>query len=250
LSAARKRPAIVRAVCDWIRAGDVGVVLYTRKAQADMLYAELMKRKADLELELRRPVTLLHATGDTPDEEFEHNKALLFSSTGTTIMVGTIDKLAIGIDGMQKSVNKLGIAALPWNHYKVTQAEGRPDRIGHSGRTSLGVDIVYFEAEGTMDEEIRAVVLDKLHDANEILSSDDLGAMLRDLTGAEDDEDLIARLARRLMEHEEASGGLPSADELDFHHSPEAAYLAAGDIVDHNDEPVKSNVGEEDPDGF
>ena len=105
---------------------------------------------------------------------------------GAAVFVGTTDAFGEAIDGLQ-CTDAVFFALLPWTPGQVTQAEGRFSRQG-SDRPVL---ITYVISEGTVDEHVADVLLEKLEVVERTLDDKEAGALADTLAGVGNDDEIL-----------------------------------------------------------
>ena len=110
------------------------------------------------------------------------------------VLVATTDAFGEAVDGLQHT-DLCCFALLPWTPGSVTQAEGRFIRQGQS-RPCL---IMYTVAEGTVDEHVADVLLNKLETVGEALEDEQAQGIADTLAGS-DDEDAVIQSILELFE--------------------------------------------------
>jgi len=190
-AASRKRNEIARLVSDeWANVGKGKVIVFTgRRKDADLLGEKL--GKAGLR------VFVGHG-----DHTVDARHALLreyMAAPTRCVLVGTVGAWgrALNID----DTDVVCFAMLPYTPEQVAQAEGRADRLS----MTRPVLYVYTVAEGTIDEHITSLVLDKMTQTEAITPNSRLAAMGGLASTLRDDarrSEILAALAARLCEED------------------------------------------------
>ena len=118
--------------------------------------------------------------------EREHMVRDYADHEGPALFIGTHDAFGEAIDGLQHT-DVVYFALLPWTPGQVTQAEGRFSRHG-SDRPVL---ISYVVAEGTVDEHVADILLEKLEDVSVTLNDGETQSLADTLSGADNEEAII-----------------------------------------------------------
>jgi SNF2 family DNA or RNA helicase len=85
------------------------------------------------------------------------------------------------------------MAMLPYTPGQVIQYEGRWVRLG----MKRPVEIRYFVAEGTIDEHVSAILLEKLPAIERTVDLDEVRGLTSELAG--DESELIASMAAKVL---------------------------------------------------
>ncbi len=133
------------------------------------------------------------AHGETPAEEREDIREEYMAHEGAACIVGT--GAAWGESVNLQDTDRLIIVLLPWTWGQIRQWEGRVRRLGQK----RAVVIEYLVAEGTVDERISGVVLEKLAAVEEILPDEQVTGVREAVQGGTDEE-VIDGLLDRFME--------------------------------------------------
>jgi SNF2 family DNA or RNA helicase len=115
------------------------------------------------------------------------------------VLVGTIDAWGVGLNLQDTDI--LHIVMLPWSPRGVIQAEGRVSRQGQT----RPVQIVYWIADGTVDDRVASVLLDKLPVVEQLFDESELAGLNLELRGGTDEE-LLAQLAEGYLEQSKPIG--------------------------------------------
>ena len=108
--------------------------------------------------------------------------------------IGTTDAFGEAVDGLQNT-DLVVFGLLPWTPGQVTQAEGRFSRHG----SKRAVTIMYTVAEGTVDEHVADLLLEKLEQVVATLDDQESEGIAHTLGGVEDEETILANIIQ-LME--------------------------------------------------
>ena len=179
-AASRKRKWIAESVLDAVEAGQKVVVFTGRRKDAEAL-TKAIKTKVK---KCHVPVWSGHG-GDAMKHR-EQMVAEYAEHDSAGVFVGTTDAFGEAIDGLQHTDLAM-FALLPWTPGMVTQAEGRFSRHGSTRR----VLISYVVAEGTVDEHIADLLLEKLEAVEETLNDSEAGGVAATLAGDDDEEAII-----------------------------------------------------------
>ena len=200
---ARKRKWIAERVLESLAAKQKVVVLTGRRRDVERL-REAVEAKA-----LKLGARCWFGYGEGDDEggtvtrgaggEDRALMAAAYSKTeGPALLVGTVDAFGESIDGLQTTDLAI-MAMLPYTHLRVDQAEGR--FVGRLGQ-DRPVLILYPIAEGTIEEHVADLLLDKLAAITETVAElgvqQDAGTVADALVGEMTDEELHATLLAKL----------------------------------------------------
>jgi hypothetical protein len=183
-SAARKRPILIDAVIDSIGEKTKIVVLTGLRAEVEKLYGALQKKLPD--------IAMWHASGSTDVKTRDAIREAYMDHPGPCVLVGTSAAWGESIQLHDTDVAHIGM--LPFTPGEVIQLEGRFGRVGQK-RSCL---LQYHVAEGTYDEHVAQLLLDKLPAVERVVGGGELSGFGRKLTGVEDEDKLIAELMARL----------------------------------------------------
>jgi len=182
-AAAVKRPWITETVVDLVEGGQKVTVFTGRRKDCEQLAKAIGKKLAKKKV----PVWSGHG-GDSlaARQAMVHEYA---NCTTAGVFVGTTDAFGEAIDGLQNTDTVI-FALLPWTPGKVTQAEGRFSRHG----STRPVLISYVIAEGTVDERVADVLLEKLEIVEQTLDDDEAGGVAETLAGMGNEEEILEKL--------------------------------------------------------
>jgi SWI/SNF-related matrix-associated actin-dependent regulator 1 of chromatin subfamily A len=183
-AAARKRRWIVQRVTLSVRESEKVIVFTGRKKDATGIRDGLITALEG--------VTILHGDGsDSPAAREEIRKAYM-AHPGPCVLVGTTDAWGEGLN--LHSCDLLLIGLLPYTPGQIIQLEGRVHRLGQD----RPVLVEYTIAEGTADEHVAGILINKLPVVEKMIESDEVRGLARELAGL-DDPKLVAGLAAKLM---------------------------------------------------
>jgi superfamily II DNA or RNA helicase len=182
-AASRKRKIILDHVLDAID-GKLKIVIFTgRKIDVESIRAAISKKALGC--------PLWAATGEDTPEQREVWRAEFMASPGPAVLVATGESFGEGLDLQDCD---LGIMAmLPYTPGQVIQYEGRWVRLG----MKRPVEIRYFVAEGTIDEHVSAILLEKLPAIERTVDLDEVRGLTSELAG--DESELIASMAAKVL---------------------------------------------------
>jgi superfamily II DNA or RNA helicase len=182
-AASRKRKIILDHVLDAID-GKLKIVIFTgRKIDVESIRAAISKKAPGC--------PLWAATGEDTPEQREVWRAEFMASPGPAVLVATGESFGEGLDLQDCD---LGIMAmLPYTPGQVIQYEGRWVRLG----MKRPVEIRYFVAEGTIDEHVSAILLEKLPAIERTVDLDEVRGLTSELAG--DESELIASMAAKVL---------------------------------------------------
>jgi len=181
VAASSKRTWIAETVRDAVEAGQKVTVFTGRRQDCEAL-TKLIKTKLK---SCGAPVWSGHG-GDSLATREDMVREYAKWSDGGCAFVGTTDAFGEAIDGLQHTDLAI-FGLLPWTPGAVTQAEGRFSRHG----SSRPVLIMYTVAEGTVDEHVADMLLEKLEGVETTLDDDEAGGVARTLSGMDDEETIV-----------------------------------------------------------
>ena len=185
-SAARKTRHVVTQTVELLQGGQKVLVFTGRRRDVADIHGRIAKK-------LPAGAKLWAAHGETPAEEREDIREEYMAHDGAACIVGT--GAAWGESVNLQDTDRLIIVLLPWTWGQIRQWEGRVRRLGQK----RAVVIEYLVAEGTVDERIAGVVLEKLAAVEEILPDAQVTGVREAVQGGTD-EDVIDGLLDRLLE--------------------------------------------------
>jgi hypothetical protein len=119
------------------------------------------------------------------------------AAPGPAVLIGTID--AWGTSLNLHDTDLLICAMLPYTPGMLDQMEGRVHRLGQK----RPVEILYMIAEGTVDERIASIILEKLPAVEQAIGATPLDGLSAALMGIENREDVLASILDAFDEAEE-----------------------------------------------
>jgi SNF2 family DNA or RNA helicase len=192
-AASRKRNVIVEHVMDAI-AGGLKVCVFTgRRRDVEELERKIRVRFAHPNFTHGPHASpLLAGHGGMSVEERDRLAQQYMDSPGPALLIGTGDSFGEGLNLQDTDV---GIQAmLPYTPGAIIQREGRWARLGQK----RPVLIHYFVAEGTVDEHVAAILLNKIPAVERALDLDEVRGLGRELIGASEEE-LLASLLEKVI---------------------------------------------------
>jgi SNF2 family DNA or RNA helicase len=187
-AAARKRKWLIEIVEENVAAGQKVVVFTGRKKDCEQLADSIGKRCA----KLNAPLWWGHG-GVSSDDRDAMVQAYSSYDKGGCCLVGTTNAFGEAFDGLQHT--DLAIMALiPWTPGMVEQAEGRFHRKG-SDRAVL---IMYAICEGTVDEHIADLLLNKLENLNAALNHTEAQDIADVLSGVDDEDAIVSAIMDKM----------------------------------------------------
>jgi SNF2 family DNA or RNA helicase len=193
LSASRKTGHVVQTVVDCLSGGQKVLVFTGLRSNVERL-----RDAVQVGLEKALPKAkggdwkLWGAHGGTLPEDRETIREDYMAYDGPACIVGTGAAWGESLN-LQQS-DRLIIVMLPWTWGQIRQWEGRVRRLG--GKPCL---VEYLVAEGTIDERVSSIVLDKLAAVENVLPDEQVADIRITLQGGTDDA-LIDGLLDRFME--------------------------------------------------
>ena len=182
MAASSKRRAILGRIGEHMESGHKVVVFTARRRDCEEL--------ADALRSMRGKAAPLHVwCGHGGDSQEARLKMLddYQQCEAKGVLVGTGEAWGTGIDGLQCTDAAI-FALLPWTPGNLTQWEGRFTRLGQDRPVTI-----YFPiAEGTADEHLASILLDKLPAVDKLAHDESLEGAAEALAGIEEDEDAFA----------------------------------------------------------
>lgn len=214
-AASRKRRSIIERAVSTLAAGGKVVIFTGRKADCERLATAL-------EAAAPKGSQVWHGHGGHPPARRDEIRELYMAAQGPAALVGTMQSWGESLN--LHDTDHAIFAMLPVTPRELWQAEGRFARRG----MKRPVLIEYVIAEGTVDEQISALLLDKLPAVEEIQGDSEMGAASRDLaSGGLSEEQITERLAEIVLrpvepELDEISTGDPHATQSDRDSQPQS----------------------------
>jgi SWI/SNF-related matrix-associated actin-dependent regulator 1 of chromatin subfamily A len=184
-AASRKRKWIVDIVTDAV-ANKQKVVVFTGRRQDCERLGEAITAVCD---KLQAPCWWAH--GGHSGKAREEMAQVYASYDGPCAFVGTTDAFGEAIDGLQHTDLAI-FGLLPWTPGQLVQAEGRFSRKGQT----RPVLITYTVAEGTVDEHVADLLLEKLEGISDEMISEASGVAATLAQEGKEDEIVAALLAK------------------------------------------------------
>lgn len=185
-AAARKRSAVIDSiVADQEGGQHKFVVLTGLRGEAAKLADQLRRKLPDM--------AIWAGTGDQTVAQRDRIREEYMAHPGPCGIVGTVD--AWGESLNLQDTDDAYVAMLPISPGKVGQMEGRFSRVGQT-RPCL---IRYFIAEGTYDEHVASLLLDKLPAVEHVARDEELGGFGRSIAGLDDPEKVERELLAKLL---------------------------------------------------
>jgi SNF2 family DNA or RNA helicase len=185
-SAARKSKHVAESVVELLNDNQKVLVFTGRRRDVTSIFDRIRKQAPAGAL-------LWAADGETPPDDRETIREDYMAAPGPACIVGT--GAAWGESVNLHDTDRLIIVLLPWTWGQIRQQEGRVRRLGMQ-RSCI---IEYIVAEGTVDERIAGVVLDKLAAVEAILPDEQVTEVRESVQGGTDDN-VIDGLLDRFME--------------------------------------------------
>ena len=198
-TAGRKRPWIVENVLEWVDAGKKAVVFTGRRA--DVLATETSLRGKLRHCIEKGEIALWSGMGG--DAELQAICDEYWNWKGGCVLVGTAEAFGESLNGLQDT-DEFIIAMLPWEPGKLEQWRGRATRMGQRRPVRFHFPI----AEGTVEERVAGVLLDKIPDVIAVTGDQEMARFAQLLaTGGKTQEQMDAEMLAILRE-----AGDPLAD--------------------------------------
>lgn len=155
-AALAKLDSIAEIVYEYLNSRGKVVVVTNRRRLAIRILQELSRpKKGQLLASVREALWSRSVSGETDAIERVRVTDDFQRYQGPALLVATYDSIGVSIDLHQ--ADALVFAALPYTPAQIEQTEGRVGRLGGKAAT-----IYYLIGMGTIDEQIRLLVLDKL----------------------------------------------------------------------------------------
>lgn len=187
-AAARKRPWVQEMAKGWVTQGNGKVAIFTGRRREVEEWAKRLRTQFK-GTKSREEITVIASSGEDSGEVRDAKRREYMAHPGPIILVATTDAWGESIDLQDTDV--LCCTQLPYTPKQTFQLEGRVTRLGQE----RPVTIVYPIAEGTIDERLSAIMLEKLPDVEAMTehgeSARDLGERLM---GIPDPDQMAAEL--------------------------------------------------------
>lgn len=183
MAASSKRRAVVQRIAEHMESGHKVVVFTARRRDAD----EIAEAARKLKGKGAASGGVWCGHGEHSQPERRTMLASYIASEGSCVLVGTGEAWGTGIDGLQCTDAAI-FALLPYTPGQLDQWEGRFTRHGQD----RPVVIYYPIAEGTADEHLASILLDKLPAVEALVGIDSLDGAADALAGTETDGEAFA----------------------------------------------------------
>lgn len=177
-AASRKRSVVVERVSECVQGGQKVLVFTGRRNDCDKLTAAIRK-------ELGEGVRVYSGHGGTAAKDRDDIQQAYMGDPGPCVLVGTGDAWGEGVN--LQDTDTFLVVMLPFTPGQVVQWEGRVARHGQK----RPVLIEYLLAEGTVDEHVGQVLLEKLPAVEEVAKDDSVTGFADGLQGFGRSEDEI-----------------------------------------------------------
>jgi len=182
MAASSKRPAIVSRVAEHMESGHKVVIFTARQRDCDDLRDALLRLTGK-----SAPAKVWSGHGGDDQDERQYMLKAYIEHPGPCVLVGTGAAWGTAIDGLQCTDAAI-FALLPYTPGDLNQWEGRFTRLGQD----RPVTIYYPIAEGTADEHLASILLDKLPAVDSLSPDDSLDGAAEALAGHVTDEETFA----------------------------------------------------------
>ena len=182
MAASSKRRAVIQRISEHMESDHKVVVFTARRRDADEIADTLRKAKGK-----GAPAHVWCGHGDHSQPDRRKMLAEYIACAGRCVLVGTGEAWGTGIDGLQCTDAAI-FALLPFTLGQLDQWEGRFTRHGQD----RPVTILYPIAEGTADEHLASILIDKLPAVEALVGIDSLEGASEALSGHEDDPNVFA----------------------------------------------------------
>jgi hypothetical protein len=193
-----KKSAVYDLALEYLASGLKILVATSRKRLVHTMYRDVdqSKFKQRLPRQIRESLKIYCVTGDIEPRKRGLILKEFNQGSGPAITIATLQSLQETIN--LHFVDAVLVAALPYTPGSIDQFEGRFARLGGTPCT-----IHYLIAQGTIDEKIRSLLLDKLKDVVEA-GTDTSGknGALEELEGKAHEQEILSQLNRWLKDIE------------------------------------------------
>lgn len=187
MAAAKKRTYIVGRVLEVVREGGKVVVFTGRRRDCEVLGASI--REALVKAKINSPVFIGHGGFSAADRQ-QMIDGFMAAKTATLVGTGESFGESLNLQDADLQIH----AMLPVTPGQVIQREGRVHRIG----MTRPVIVEYVIAEGTYDERVATILLNKLPAVETITKNKEIAGMSQDLAYGEAGETLDAATVEML----------------------------------------------------
>ena len=186
IASSRKRAAVARGIAPYYSVGKGKVIVFSG----------MKKDCEDLAERIRKDdVTVFCSTGDDSIDERNEVRIAYMNHPGPCVLVGTWHAWGTGFN--LDDTDCIAFAMLPYRPKEIAQSEGRADRLS----MKRPVMYLYFVAEGTIDERVVDIMLNKLEQVDAVTPGTRLhafGGVSRTLKGIDDVDALTAQMLRNM----------------------------------------------------
>jgi hypothetical protein len=193
-AASRKRRVVAEHVQDALESNQKVVVFTGRRRDAEALERTVRERIRCSPLS-KTAVPIFMGHGGHSDKRRDEMREEYMAAPGPACLIGTGDAWGEGLN-LQDS-DLLILAMLPYTSGQIIQQEGRV--AGRRGQTRP-VLILYLIAEGSADEHVVQILLSKLPAVEKTGDFEEIEGFGRELGGGLSEEELIAEIARHVLE--------------------------------------------------
>jgi hypothetical protein len=186
-AAARKRRKAIERIENHTESGQKVVVFTGRRADCDK-FAEAVRKAVG------KDVTVWGAHGDSSPEIRQRVVDEYMAHPGPCVLVGTGD--AFGESLNLQRTDAAFFVMLPYTPGQLEQWEGRFTRRGQD----RPVIIYYVIAEGTVDEHVAGILLDKIAGATKVANSGSLSGADTTIAGLEDPAAIASSILAKLAD--------------------------------------------------
>ena len=143
-----KRNAVLQWIDDFLTTGEKLVVMTYHKMAMDDIYGKYKKVAVKLD-------------GSTSHENRQKAIEKFQSDDSIKLFVGQILAAGVGIDGLQNVCSTMAVVEFTYTPADHAQAEGRIQRITKDGKYATSVDIFYLVADGTIENDLVKMIVQK-----------------------------------------------------------------------------------------
>ena len=186
-AAARKRRKAIERIESHTESGQKVVVFTGRRADCEK-FAEATRKAVG------KDVTIWHAHGDSSPEIRQRIVDEYMEHPGPCVLVGTGD--AFGESLNLQRTDAAFFVMLPYTPGQLEQWEGRFTRRGQD----RPVIIYYVIAEGTVDEHVAGILLEKIAGATRVANSGSLSGADTTIAGMEDPAAIASSILAKLAD--------------------------------------------------
>ena len=184
-AASRKRKVVLAHARDALEGGLKVVIFTGRRKDSERLRDDAQKWESGR-------ISIFHGHGGDSPEAREKTRRSYMAAPGPALLVGTGDAWGEGLD--LQDTDLAIFAMLPYTPGQIIQWEGRFARLGQK----RPVLIRYLICEGSIDEHVATILLEKLPAVERATDSDEITGLGRELIEASEAE-LLSSLCEKVL---------------------------------------------------